>query len=429
VAAGPKRDGRATELFSAPVGPAFEVGCDMGRAPKWLVSGGVSLVVLALLSMLFGVPALVRFPLTTNVTAYYRGSFTEYVNQQTLAPLSHPLRLPLAISRQVRTKSGGFSTAVVTEDDTIRPGPMTLHQDFQYLMNRRTMMLVNGTQTQMFSQPAKVDVAGAIRVNFPFGVSGSARYLMWSPETDTTVLLTHGSAPHRLPGISGPQVVVFSATVSGPPSPYYEKWLAANGFPMSISPAQLLPRLQALGVDVPSLLATLLPRLSPSEQSLVTSVLASPVKLDYRYFFKGTVAVDPTTGMMISSDTKSEGLEVTPALGGVQRLSPLLTKYAGVPGVTGLRAAIEDLAAAPPQPAVSYAYVQTPSSAQHMADLAESQGREIHLLASLPWAVGGVGIAMIGIGLALALSRHRKLREPATSPLLTAPRPATPKAA
>jgi hypothetical protein len=391
------------------------------RASKWFIVSGALLLVVALLLEFVGLPAVIRFPLNTDQTAYYQGTFSEYVDQQTLLPLAHPLSLPLSISRSIQARSGSFSTVVVTEDDTIRPGPLTLHQDFQYVMNRRTMTMDNGQQTEMFSQKAKVDIAGAIRVTFPFGTTRSGRYDMWSPETNTSVLLTNGSAPRSLRGTGGPPVIEFSAALNGPPSPYYQKWLAANGFPLTISPAQLEPRLQALGVDVPTLLATLMPRLTPSQQRLVTSVLASPVKLDYRYSFTGTVDVDPTTGIMVRNDAKSEGLTVAPSLSGIDQLTPLLTEYGDIPAVATLQKAINQLAADPPQPVVTYAYGQTPASARHMADLARSQGRQIELLSAVPWVVGGIGIIAIGAGLVLIVARLRRPGAPQRAGIATHP--------
>lgn len=379
----------------------------MGRGAKWLIASGAVLIAAALVFFFVGIPALVRFPLDTDQTAHYRGTFTQYLDQQTLQPLAQPLRVPLRVSRHVRAKSGGFSTVVVTEDDTIQPGPLTLHQHFQYVMNRRTMTLENDEATRMFSQPATSDVAGAIRVTFPFGTTRSGPYRMWSPETGKAVTLANGSAPHRLAGIKGPEVIDFSSSVEGPVSSSYSKWLSANGFPSSISPEQLASRLRVLGVDVPSVLATLRARLGPSQQALVTSALASPVEVDYRFFYTGTVAVDPTTGMMISSTTKTQGLDAVPSLRGLERLAPLLRPYADLPAVAELQGAINQLAKAPARTAVSYDYVQTPSSVQHLATAAENQGGRIHLVETVPWVVGGIGLVLIGIGLALTIARRR----------------------
>jgi hypothetical protein len=147
-------------------------------------------------------------------------------------------------------------------------------------------------------------------------------------------------------GVTGVQVIDFRSKVKGPVSPYYHRWLADNGFPASISPAQLEPRLAAYGVDVPALLAVLGPRLTSSEASLVNRVLSTPVPLDYTYFYQGTVAVEPRTGALIWVDTTAEGVDVAPSLTGVDRLRPLLATYASIPEVAALSKALEQLAAA-----------------------------------------------------------------------------------
>ncbi len=370
-----------------------------GRAPTFFMGIGAFLVVLAVIFYFGGVPALVRLPLTVDQTVHYTGTFTEYVNQKTLEPLTTPTRLKMTIDRRVRVQSGTFSTAVVTEDDTIRPGPLVYHQAFQFIMNRRGMDFENGPQTMMFGQPAKVDIASTYRVNFPLGTSPSGSYPVWNTETDLSARVSHGTAPHTMKRITGVQVIDFTNDIKGPVSPYYHKWLIDNGFPDSITPTQLLPRLQALGVNVPGLLAMLTPRLTPSQLALVDQVLSSPVPLNYHFFYSGIVAVEPHTGALIWVDTTAEGLKVSPSLTGVDRLRPLLAQYASVPGVQALSSAITTLAAAPPQMAIDYNWVQTQPSSQNMANFAQSQIRTMNIVETIPWVVGGLGMVLMGAGM------------------------------
>ena len=213
-------------------------------ARRLMVLGGL-VVVVAVVFGLVGVPALERFPLNTDVTVLYTGGFDLYVNQATLEPLATPTHLPMTVQRRVKVHSGGFSTAVVSEDDTIRPGSLTYHQDFQYLLNRRTMAFENGSQTIMFGEPAKVDIAGSYRVNFPMGTTASGTYPVLNTETDKKAAVTDSRGPHDMAGVTGVQVIDFRSKVKGPVSPYYHRWLVDNGFPASISPAQLEPRLAA----------------------------------------------------------------------------------------------------------------------------------------------------------------------------------------
>ncbi len=294
------------------------------RLRVWLVGSGCLLAVLAVAFAVVGVPALVRLPLSTDVTVDYKGTFSLYVDQSTLEPLASPIVLPMTVSRQVKVRSGSFSSAVITERNTIRPGPLTYHQNFQYLINRRTMAFENGSQTRMFDLPAKTDIAGTYRLNFPFGTSASGFYRLWNTETDKWAVVTHGQGPKTIPGAPGVKVIEFSSDVGGPPSPYYRQWLVHNGFPGAITPAQMQPRLQAAGINVSAVLGALFPLLTTTERSLVDRVLAAPIPLNYTYFYRGIVAVEPRTGVLVWVDTTAEGLEVAPSLAGVERLAPLL---------------------------------------------------------------------------------------------------------
>lgn len=378
------------------------------RWTSWSIGAGVVLVVLAVVFALVGIPALVRFPLTTDVTVHYTGHFDLYVNQSTLEPLATPTVLPMTVDRTVKVRSGGFSTAVVTEDDTIRPGPLTYHQDFQYVMNRRTMAFENSPQTEMFSQKAKTDIAGSYRVNFPLGTTATGSYPVWNVETDKAAVVSHGKGPETLPGVTGVKVIEFSSDITGPVSPYYHHWLVTNGFPDSISPAQLEPRLAADGVNVSQLLATLTPLLTPAQRTLVDQVLSSPVPLDYTYLYRGIVGIEPRTGAMVYVDTTAEGLKVAPSLSGVDRLRPLLSEYAAVPGVATLAHALDELAAAPPQKVVQYTWVQTRASSQHVANLANNQIRSMNLVDAVPWVAGGLGVVLVVLGVVF-----RRRRRPA----------------
>jgi hypothetical protein len=384
----------------------------------WLLASGSLLVVLAVVFAVVGVPALVRLPLSTNQTVHYKGTFSLYVNQSTLEPLATPTVLPMTVSRQVRVRSGNFSTAVITEQNTIRPGPLTYHQNFQYLINRRTMAFENGSQTRMFDQTARTDIAGTYRLNFPFGTTASASYRLWNTETDKAAVVSHGQGPKNIPDASGVKVIEFTSDVGGPPSPYYHQWLVHNGFPDAITPAQMQPRLEAAGINVAAVLGTLLPVLTTAQRALVGQVLAAPIPLDYTYFYKGIVAVEPRTGVLVWVDTTAEGLKVAPSLAGVERLRPLLEANLQVPGVAALSSALDRLAAAPPQLAVDYSYDQTPASTKQMASFAQSQIKKMNLVDAVPWVLGAIGVVLVALGLVLG-RRNRAAATVRATPFTT----------
>lgn len=393
--------GGASERAAAPTGHR--------RLRAWSFGVGVVLVAAGGAFLGVGVPALVRLPLSTDQTVHYTGSFTEYVNQQTLAPLARPVTVPMTVARTVEVRSGSFSSAVITEDDTIRPDGLTLHQDFRYLIGRRTMAFEDSPVTSMFGQPAPVRIAGTYRVNFPLGTRASGSYPVWNTETDTATRVSHGRGPTTLRGVSGVRVVVFESTVRAVASPYYRHWLLDNGFPGAITPAQVQARLSALGVDVPALVRTVLPRLTAAQQATVIRALATPVPLVYHYFYTGVVAVEPTTGVLVWVDTTAEGVRVSPSTSALAPLAPILSEYARLPGVPALARALQQLQT--PQLAVAYQYVQTPASTRHMAALASSQVHRIDLVQAVPWVVGGLGLVLVAV--ALVPRRRRPADQPA----------------
>jgi hypothetical protein len=87
------------------------------RAGKWLIGVGVGLLVVALLWLVFAVPALVRYPLDVDATPIYEGKFTLFVDPDTFAPLDTPRVLPLKVTRHIDAlgSQSSFSKVVVSE--------------------------------------------------------------------------------------------------------------------------------------------------------------------------------------------------------------------------------------------------------------------------------------------------------------------------
>ena len=371
------------------------------RNHPWLVGTGTLLVILAVVFALVGIPAFVRFPLNTDRTIHYNGTFTLYVNQSTLEPLATPTVLPMTISRLVKVTKGSFATAVVIEQDTIRPGPLTLHQNFQYLLNRRTMAFENGPETMMFGQSAKTNIAGSYRLNFPLGSTASGTYPMWSIMTDTAAVVTRGRGPQALQGVSGVKVIEFSSQTAAPASPYYRNWLVQNGFPSSITPAQLVPRLDALGANVSGAFSALLPVLTPAQRATVDRALAAPIPVNYSYSYTGKVAVEPQTGAMIWVDTTAEVTKAAPSPTAAEQLQPLLRQHTDIPAVAELSKALTQVATPPPQTVIDDTWIETPASSQQMANFARNQIRSMNVVDDAPWFVGGVGVVLVALGLLL----------------------------
>lgn len=369
------------------------------RWAPWTNGGGAALLVGAVLVGVVLTPALARFPDHLDQTARYTGSFSLLVDQKTLAPLASPLTVPLQVERRVQVRAASFSTVRVSEDVTMAAGPLTMHQHDQYVMDRRTMALQADPRTELFGQQQTVPAAaGTYRINWPLGTSASGTYRSFMPETATAAVLRHGRGPAPLAG-TGLQAVTFTSTTTDTPvSAQYRAWLGRNGFPLQLTPTQLLPRLAALGVDVPQVLAAITPQLTPAEQAAVDRALTQPIPLRYSYSNAGTVAIEPDTGALLHVTTTSEVVSVSPDLSGLAALQPVLQRFAAVPSVQGLANALDELASAPPQPVTRDHWTQTAASTDAAAATATTQLHQLSLLGTLPWAVGGAGVVLVAAG-------------------------------
>src|SRR5215510_7752084 len=113
----------------------------MLRGGKWLIGFAVGLLVIALLWLVFAVPALVRYPLDIDATPVYEGTFTIFVDPNTFAPLDTPRELPLKVTRHIDAlgSKSSFSKVVVSEKiDFDAGGEFSQKQDNQYVMDRRS---------------------------------------------------------------------------------------------------------------------------------------------------------------------------------------------------------------------------------------------------------------------------------------------------
>src|SRR6478672_1601833 len=98
------------------------------------VCTGVALLVGAVAFRVAAVPALERFPLNIDETSHYSGTATTAVDSATLLPLATPTVEPLSLSRHVKVIDGDDEQAVVRETVTIKAGPTTSVEKYQYVM-------------------------------------------------------------------------------------------------------------------------------------------------------------------------------------------------------------------------------------------------------------------------------------------------------
>jgi hypothetical protein len=251
-----------------------------------------------------------------------------------------------------------------------------------------------------------VDRSGTYRIQLPLGTHAGGRYPVWNNETSATSLLEDPSAvqPHDAANVD---VITFAGRLDKPVTAAYTKWLAANGFPTSISSDQVQTQLRAQGVDVAAAFAAVGPMMTPAETKTLSGVLGRSIPLRYSFVYSGGVAIEPRTGTIIDVHSQREGLAVAPDLSGVAELRPLLARYASIPAVKAVSDGLDRLAAQPPQLAAVFAFTQTPASSASVGVDAAEQIRMMNLIElRVPWAVGMVGLLVVVIDLALAFRRR-----------------------
>jgi hypothetical protein len=384
-----------------------------------VVLGGL-LLVASIGVRVVAAPALVRFPLNTNETAHYTGHATLFVDAKTLLPLAHPTVEPLSVSRHVDVVSGTFGKAVVDETVTTKTPSTKTVETYQYVIDRRTMKMVNDPRQYAFGKPSNVmHAAGSYRITFAMGTKLSGSYLAYIPEADALVHLAPLQGAHYH-GDAHVTVVDFSSRLEKPVAPYYLAHLKAMGLPMQVTAAQLEPLLSANGIDVNRALADVGSRLNAAESRLVSSTLAKSVPLRYYFVDNGHISIEPRTGALIDVHAQEQGVAVKPDLAGASVLQPLLHKYAAIPSVKSLSDGLAVLAKRAPQTAETYVYTQTVPSSLHAASVAHKNARMMNLVETrVPLLMLVLGLLVLGMGLA-GLWNGRRDRSPEAPPEVTA---------
>ena len=176
----------------------------MVRGGKWLIGVGVGLLVIALLWLVFAVPALVRYPLDIDATPVYEGNFTLFVDPDTFAPLDTPSVLPAEghpPHRRPRQQEQLLEGRRLREDRARRGRRVRQSQDNQYVMDRRSIENVPSDDAYAFTPENVVDRSPAFRLNFPLDTDPTAstsstrtrrrrptrrRRIRWNPSSRST---------------------------------------------------------------------------------------------------------------------------------------------------------------------------------------------------------------------------------------------------
>lgn len=386
----------------------------MLRGGKWLIGVGVGLLVIALLWLVFAVPALVRYPLDIDATPIYEGKFTLFVDANTFAPLDTPQVLPLKVTRHIDAlgSKSSYSKVVVSEKiDFDAGGQFSQKQDNQYVMDRRSMKNVQSDNAYAFTSDNVVDRSPAFRLNFPLDTDANGEYLIYKNETASTYTAAPDPVEPKLE-VDGLHLVAFAASSKPTPiSPAYIALLSQSvPLPKTLTITQLTPLLLQAGIDVPATLTALQPVITPEDLTTLTKLASQPIALQYLDTFSGGDAVEPTTGAIVVVRNVVETVSATAAPEASKPIIDVLTRYPQVPEA---KAALEGLnaLATNPIPLFRNEFSQTDASIKDIAGQVKDQKDKIELAKkTVPTVLVVLGVVAGVAGLALLFVGARRAR-------------------
>jgi hypothetical protein len=395
------------------------------RTALWVAGG---LAVAALLWMVVGIPAVVKYPTDLDVSLRYDGTFSVLVDPLTAAPLAEPVVMPLTVDRHIEAigDESGSSRVVVRETiHQVAGDLLDVTQTNQYVMDRSSVENVADDRAFAFDPANVVDRSGSYRLNLPFDTSRSDTYTIYSNENDDTFPLV-GDTENPTIELEGLRLSNFVARVdeAALSNAYLAELNKAVPLPDALTLEQMKPQLLAAGVDVDALVAALTPVLTPEDAATLSSVAAEPIPLEYVRSFEGDVAIEPVTGAEVRVSV-SESVGARPVLTSLPALQDVLGHYPSVPEAVTTSADLDDLAAATAIPLFAYRYEQTPASVADVADTAKEMRRQV-LLARvwLPLGLGVGAVLSLVVGAAVFVQRRpRPIGPTGTGKAHRAPRP------
>jgi hypothetical protein len=395
------------------------------RTALWAAGG---LAVAALVWMVVGIPAVVKYPTDLDASPRYEGTFSLLVDPLTAAPLAEPVVIPLTVERHIEAigDESGSSRVVVRETiHQVAADLLDVTQTNQYVMDRSSVENVTDDRAFAFDPANVVDRSGTYRLNLPFDTSRSETYGMYKNEIDGTYELV-GDTATATTHLEGLDLSNFTASVDEAPlsDVYLAELDKTVPLPDSMTLDQMKPQLLAASVDVDALVTALTPVLTPEDAATLSSFAAEPIPIEYVLSFTGQVAVEPVTGAEVRVSV-SESVSARPVLTSVPALQDVLSRYPGVPEAVTTNAALGDLAAAPASPLFEYSYEQTPASVADVAGTATDLRRQV-LVAKvwLPLALAAGAVLSLVVGAVVFLRRRPRpidmtgLDEPHPAPRL-----------
>ena len=391
----------------------------MLRAGKWLIGVGVGLLVLALLWLVFAVPALVRYPLDIDATPVYEGKFTIFVDPDTFAPLDTPRVLPLKVTRHIDAlgSKSSFSTVVVSEkiEFDAGSGEFSSSQDNQYVMDRRSIKNVQDDHAYAFAPDNVVDRSPAYRLNFPLDTNADDDYLIYKNEIGATYTASPDPVNPEL-DVDGLHLIAFAASAGPAPiTPAYLELLSQTvPLPATLTITQLTPLLLSVGIDVPGTLAALSPVISPEDLTTLTTLAAQPISLQYLDTFSGGDAVEPDTGAIVVVRDVVETVSATAAPDALPPILDVLSRYPQVPEAQEALTGLNSLATNP-IPLFRNEFTQTDASIADIAGQVKDQKDKVTLAKkTVPAILVALGVVAGVGGLVLVFVGSRRGRSAVT---------------
>lgn len=389
----------------------------MVRGGKWLIGVGVGLLVIALLWLVFAVPALVRYPLDIDASPVYEGTFTLFVDPDTFAPLDTPRELPLKVTRHIDAlgSKSSFSKVVVSEtiDLDAGGGEFTQKQDNHYVMDRRSIKNVASDDAYAFSPSNVVDRSPAYRLNFPLDTDPDDDYLIYKNEVGTTYTASPDAAEPEL-DVDGLHLVAFAASAGPLPitQEYIDLLSESVPLPESLTITQLTPLLLSVGIDVPGTLAALAPVISPEDLATLTGLATKPIALVYLDTFSGSDAVEPETGAIVVVKDLVETVSATASEDALPPIIDVLQRYPQVPEAQAALTGLNSLETNP-IPLFRNEFSQTDASIKDIAGQVKDQKDKITLAKkTVPTALVVIGLVAGVAGLVLVFLGSRRRPTP-----------------
>lgn len=388
----------------------------MRRVPRMVSVLGLLLLVAAGTWSLAAPGLLVKFPLSVNQSFRENGDVTLYSLGGT--PLATPATLPLnvGVNLKVVAHAGDRVTVAETQTQDIGSGALkqpTTVRTLQYVFDRRSMRNVPDLAAFAFTPPTVVDRSPDYAVNFPLH-TGNGPYPIWKDETGTAFGMRKIGSVQPTPGAT---LSVMQGRISGVPvRSYFVNSLPAAFVSKQLTLTQLGPSFKVAQIIPTDIAAFVAPSLTPADNAAIATLLKQPVPMTFLLTATTTMAVEPTTGIIVS-DSLDETISSVPDTTLLSRFQAILARprYSQLPDVTFATGLVAGLVVNPPVTrTLRIHFASTPPSVASVAAFANHlRAQSILVETTIPWALAIAGSVILAAAVATRLTRRRNSPPPA----------------